>query len=524
MFIVIGSGPAGLAVTIALLSRGYKVTMVDKGEKLDNNLNLIKTAIASCQSNIERKDLIEAFKEPGRKAFRSSEDHKKLSYGSKFPYFNEHIQNNARITQSLAFGGLSNVWGAAILPYRDSELDGWPNSIKQEMPQHYSEVMKIIPLTIRENVSGLSFPLYSKEYQLINLGNQAKKLYAHINNNKDDLEKNGINIGGARLAVGNKKLLSNQGCLSCGLCMYGCPYDLIFNSAEVINRLKENNNFTYLENHRVLICSEETNGVKINVDIDGVYKEIVGEKIFLACGVIGTAKIILESMSLYNKSFRIKDSQYFTFPFITDFKNMELQEDKVNTLSELFIHFYEINDFKVNAHLQIYGYNDLYYEIFKSKFGVATASVIKPLLTNLLKKMMAVQGYLHSKNSSEMILTLNKISNNLSKVAVQGVVNTNTQVYIQEILTRIKINKKIIGGFPITKMLNIGLPGEGNHSGGTFPMASKPSGFETDVLGRLKNWNKIHIVDSSVFPTIAPTTITLTVMANAHRIGINHDK
>ena len=73
-------------------------------------------------------------------------------------------------------------------------------------------------------------------------------------------------------------------------------------------------------------------------------------------------------------------------------------------------------------------------------------------------------------------------------------------------------------------MLNIGLPGEGNHSGGTFPMASKPSGFETDVLGRLKNWNKIHIVDSSVFPTIAPTTITLTVMANAHRIGINHDK
>ena len=523
MFIVVGSGPAGVAVTIALLSRGHKVTMLDNGQKIDKRFELVKSAIASCQSNMKKKELVEVLKEPGRKAFTSNEDQKKLAYGSRFPYCNDYTQNNSCITQSHAYGGLSNVWGAAILPYRDSEYEGWPKSVTQEMSHHYKQVMKIIPLTIRENISGLSFPLYSNEYQLINLGNQAKKLFEHIstNNNKEKLEKIGINIGGARLAVGN--IFSNQGCLSCGLCMYGCPYDLIFNSAEIVNRLKNNNNFNYLDHHHVLMCKEDANGVKITVNVDGFNSEIFAAKIFIACGVVGTAKIVLESMELYNKPFRIKDSQYFSFPFITNFNIMDLQDVNVNTLSELFLHIYGQNNFRVDAHMQMYGYNDLYYEIFKHKFGVVAASLLNPLITKLFKRMMAVQGYLHSENSSEMILTLNKLNNNHSKINVEGVVNKNTQMFIMEILTRLKKNKKLIGGYPIAKMLNIGLPGEGNHSGGIFPMASSPAEFETDILGRLKNWKRIHIVDSSVFPTIAPTTITLTVMANAHRIGINHD-
>jgi choline dehydrogenase-like flavoprotein len=32
----------------------------------------------------------------------------------------------------------------------------------------------------------------------------------------------------------------------------------------------------------------------------------------------------------------------------------------------------------------------------------------------------------------------------------------------------------------------------------------------------------VHVIDSSVFPTIPATTITLSVMANAYRIGAEH--
>ena len=38
-------------------------------------------------------------------------------------------------------------------------------------------------------------------------------------------------------------------------------------------------------------------------------------------------------------------------------------------------------------------------------------------------------------------------------------------------------------------------------------------------LGRPAGFKRVYVVDSTVFPSIPATTITFTVMANAHRIG-----
>ena len=64
-----------------------------------------------------------------------------------------------------------------------------------------------------------------------------------------------------------------------------------------------------------------------------------------------------------------------------------------------------------------------------------------------------------------------------------------------------------------------GEPGRGFHTGCSFPMSAAPKGFESDLLGRVAGLKRVHIVDSSVLPSIPATTITFTVMANAHRIG-----
>ena len=62
-------------------------------------------------------------------------------------------------------------------------------------------------------------------------------------------------------------------------------------------------------------------------------------------------------------------------------------------------------------------------------------------------------------------------------------------------------------------------PGRSYHSGGTFPMHRSPGRLETDVLGQFPALPNVHFIDASVFPSIPATTITLTVMANAHRIA-----
>ena len=69
-------------------------------------------------------------------------------------------------------------------------------------------------------------------------------------------------------------------------------------------------------------------------------------------------------------------------------------------------------------------------------------------------------------------------------------------------------------------MLQILEPGRSFHGGGSLPMRTQPSEFECDPLGRPQGWSRLHIVDASVLPSIPATTITFSVMANAHRIGM----
>jgi choline dehydrogenase-like flavoprotein len=68
-------------------------------------------------------------------------------------------------------------------------------------------------------------------------------------------------------------------------------------------------------------------------------------------------------------------------------------------------------------------------------------------------------------------------------------------------------------------MIQMGKPGRGFHSGGSFPMSAEPHAGETDILGRPHGLRRIHAIDSTVLPSIPATTITFTVMANAYRIG-----
>ena len=63
-------------------------------------------------------------------------------------------------------------------------------------------------------------------------------------------------------------------------------------------------------------------------------------------------------------------------------------------------------------------------------------------------------------------------------------------------------------------------PGAGNHLGGSLPMAKSPrTKFQTDLLGCPQGLQRVHVIDSSVFPSVPATTLLLPIMANADRIA-----
>jgi choline dehydrogenase-like flavoprotein len=90
---------------------------------------------------------------------------------------------------------------------------------------------------------------------------------------------------------------------------------------------------------------------------------------------------------------------------------------------------------------------------------------------------------------------------------------------VRRVLRKLTRLNRQIGAVPIPPLLQVATPGRGFHSGGSFPMRRQPSPFECDVLGRPAGWQRVHVVDATTFPTIPATTITLTAMANAHRIA-----
>jgi choline dehydrogenase-like flavoprotein len=61
-------------------------------------------------------------------------------------------------------------------------------------------------------------------------------------------------------------------------------------------------------------------------------------------------------------------------------------------------------------------------------------------------------------------------------------------------------------------------PGADGHLGGLFPMGARER-HGTSAFGELNAWPGLHLADGSVLPTIPSRPKTLTIMANADRIG-----
>ncbi len=65
----------------------------------------------------------------------------------------------------------------------------------------------------------------------------------------------------------------------------------------------------------------------------------------------------------------------------------------------------------------------------------------------------------------------------------------------------------------------IGRPGGDIHYSGTLPMRRTPAFGETNAEGEVVGMPGVHVVDGACLPLLSEKSHTLTIMANADRIG-----
>jgi choline dehydrogenase-like flavoprotein len=523
MIIVVGSGPAAIAATHALVAQGHDVTILDVGTRLEpERQEIVERMSASDPSAWTEEDLaqIEGTRTADREAV-----HSKQSFGSSYGFASPSSAMNIKwrsqrgFSHSFALGGLSNVWGAVLLPYRQEDIAEWPVSLEDLVP-HYQAVMDFIPGTAV--VDGLEeiLPSYSSQHNPLEPSRQATALLADLEKQKQALRNQGIHFGRSRLAINATGDQSRRACCYCALCLSGCPYGLIYSSAHTLDALLRTGKVTYRKDHLVEKVADSGNEVIVSgMDLlqDRPF-QLKANRVFLGAGVLPTAKIILDSLAAFDKPIKLKDSQYFIYPMLRFKAVSDVELEKTHTSSQVFV---EIDDPAISKHLihlQIYGYSSFLIRELNRTF-LRWPLMISFFRRHFLGRLLIVQGFIHSNESGEIELSLEKTVDGLSTLHARTKTSRHVLATILRVGWRLLRLAFRIRALPILPGLKVANPGSGYHSGGTFPMRENPSHRETDTLGRLPSMQRVHLVDASVFPSIPATSITFTVMANAHRIA-----
>jgi choline dehydrogenase-like flavoprotein len=506
---------------MALLKQGCRVEMIDAGLDLEEDAvqNLVDLQAASPSEWVgERTSFLKAKMDAGVDGIPL-----KLAYGSDYPYrtppWMQHITpiecRDADSKPSFAKGGLSNVWGSAVMPYRQEDMDDWPERTR-DLSAYYKAVTEFMPVAACHDSLEREFSSYCDHESPMPSSAQATALTADWTKASATLAGAGITFGRSRLAVNAQGKGKPGGCVRCSLCMYGCPYRLIWSSADTVDQLRAHPDFTYRPGFTVTRVSEDDDTVHLEVDGQGGERQvIIAARVYLAAGVLSTTSILLRSLNRYDEPVAMKDSQYFLLPMLRKRGVPNFSRTDLHTLAQMFMEIVDQKTSPYTVHLQTYTYNELFEQPVNKMLGP-----LRSLFPSkaFFSRLFLFQGYLHSRHSPPVSITLEKTATG-DKLRVVGATSPETSVILKRVVRKLLGLHSALGALPLAPLLRPGVPGRGFHSGGVFPMSDQPSPGESDIHGRPAGLKRIHAVDSTVMPSIAATTVTFTAMANAYRIG-----
>lgn len=432
-YVIVGTGFAAAAATSILLKKKIKPILIDIGKK---------------NFTIDTKD---------KKKLPLGIEHNNVFNSLK----NVSI-NQSDLLASEGFGGLSKIWGGAINKPHKNVLKKWPINLKK-LIKYFKHVDNFF---LHEGTDDY----YSKEFDL-------KKPDKLIKNNliENLFKKNNkkILIGNARRAINKNKD--------------------IFSLNKYFLKLKRKGKIEIINNFNV----EKIINTKKEIIILSKNKNFHCHKLFIACGPLSTAKIILNSFKEIKyidlKETTLISSLWFTFRKLNYYESKLYCDYFLTKLSgNLFSSQIYILKNKITD--KIFLKQNLFKQIFR-------------LIPNFIKnKFLIFLTYIDDKNSKNV---------RISKDKYKGFIILSTK---NNVKTYKKIKSKINYFFQNKLLHLIDIKknfGYGYHFGSSFPISNKKNKRGSDKLGRILNMKNIHIIDASVLPSIPVSTITYTMMANA---------
>lgn len=517
---VIGSGIAAISAARSLIERGIKPVILDAGGVLDDNRKRIVLNLSSLEpdqwNEKEREFIASNPTVHGRNSLPM-----KLAFGSDYFYGKSTslapVETDGVMPPfSYAKGGFSVGWGATVLPPDDCDLKSWPIR-RTHLADHFKKILNRFPYSACDDQLSEHFPVYSESAVPLNLtiGNTQilKELSRSNRYSSEDLS-----FGQSRLLVQAENIGTQNGCKYCGYCMSGCPYGCIYKSTNELDEMISAGLVEYVSGVLVYSLKEKNDKVIVSYfDKDKKEKSLVFDRVFLGAGAVGSTRIVMQSKQLYETKVRLLSTVGFVAPMLK-FKSIPLDWPSVNTQPGIFLEFKvrELSDHWV--HTQLSTPNEMVFDMLG--IDPMARGFVQTIKKKIAQHLVIANSNLHSDHANAYFLSVRRErANGIDMLISEREENINTNIAIKKAINKLSSVCREFGCYTLTPYIQDSIKSGGFHVGGSLPMRHKPEKeTDTNLLGNPKGWKRIHVVDSSVFPSLPGTTIGLLAMANAARI------
>ena len=493
--IVVGSGPAGVSPAWALLESGVRVLMLDAsasvlcppsdGRWIGDTRRLKGLA---CDDTAGTSGASPKLSTPlARSVLVGFAESLALSGHGFMPF------------GSLAVGGLSNIWGALAHPYEGADLAGFPDRTG------FESALARVGARI-----GLSTPNESGDDETTHLTAPIRRLLARHRTLGGDAS---IDLSLASNAVLTEPKGSRDACNGCGLCLYGCARGAIYNSALELPALRRHPLFSYRSGHRVVALRPALDGHDVEAMQGDRLEVLQARRVVLAAGTIATTALAVRRLGLQGRRIRLLTNPVGGTALLIPALVGRALPERSFALGQLC---YRVT-LEADADMfgVLYGADALPLAPVADRLPFTRATSLR-LARALAPALVLATGYLPGQLSdNEMIVSGSATDGG---IVINGVRHARSDDLLRLGFSKLARFMRRRGAWMVPGATALLPSGADAHPAGTLPLGGSGD-LSTSDYGELRGARGLYVADGASLPRLASIHPTLTIMANADRIG-----
>lgn len=511
--VIVGSGPAGVAAARVL--NGPGTVLIDAGEEPRGDFPFV-TLEEALAAGDPRAVLGPGWEMLGNIPDRSAHHPKLRAHGIRHVAGGEPfvVTGPAGMTVvrgrgSHATGGFAGAWGGQLLRYTQADLAGcgdWPIGAGQLDP-HYNALERHIGIAGAEDDAaeflGRAAALMPPTPQVA-VASALLRTYAR---RRQRCRSHGLRLGQPRLAVATEALDGVPAHAFGETEFFATDVDGLYTPRRTLQMLLDGGKLEYVPRARLVGFSEQPDAVALDIldTATGTVQRLSTRHLLLGCGVLHTAKLVLEARGETGR----------TLPFL----------DHPPTLLPLFFPsqfgrplpgrsypIQAVGCFEKDGERDMLS---LYYP-----GGMLRSDLLLDLPLPIPDALGALKLLLGGMLVAQLWRPAKPAPRNRLGLDADGTIRIEypdrpANPHVKALLAAFRV----LGGYSLSRLASESPAGWGFHYAGTLPMRTRPSAFETHPDGRLWDSRRVRVIDGSVLPSLPAKTLSLTIMANAARIA-----